>query len=170
MIDNGGVGLAELDGGDVRSVRARIEGAEGAAIALAGAASLLRTRLVENGGGVTVADGSLSLGRSAIVRNAGVLGGIVAVDASVATRQSTIGGNATSGDGGGIALAGDSSLAATNTTIAENFAAGSGGGLFAAPAVGSAAERGHRGPRTTPARRAAGSRSSPAPPQRSTTR
>lgn len=135
VIDSGGVGLAELDDGDVALLRSRVSGAEEAAIALDGAASLLRTRVVENGGGVAVADGSLSLGRSAIVGNAGDLGGIAALNASVALRQSTIGNNVTAGDGGGIALSGASSLDATNTTIAENLAAGSGAGVFAGSGV-----------------------------------
>ncbi|MDX6581430.1 MAG: hypothetical protein QOI10_614 [Solirubrobacterales bacterium] len=132
VIDSGGVGLAEFDDGDVALVRAQVSKAEGAAITFDGVGSLLRSRLVDNGGGVAIANGSLSLGRSTIVANSGEIGGIAALNAGVALRQSTVGRNFSDGDGGGIALEGTSSLEATNSTVAENLALGSGGGVFIA--------------------------------------
>lgn len=130
VLGNGGVGLAEFDDGDVSLVRATISGAEDIGVTLDGVATLLRTHVTGNGGGIAVSDGSLSLGRSTIAGNSGEIGGIAAVNAKVALRQSTVGANSSAGDGGGIALVGSSSLQATNATIAENSAAGAGGGVF----------------------------------------
>lgn len=137
VFDSGGIGLAELDAGDVGMVRSRISGAEDEGLTVAeGSATLLRSRVIGNGGGIALADGALGLGRSAVVDNAGGLGGITATDADVSLRQSTVGRNRAEQGAGGIEITGAGSLSASNSTIAENHSDEGPGGVGLGPGAG----------------------------------
>ena len=136
VLDSGGIGLAELDAGDVGMVRSRITGAEDVGLTLAeGSATLLRTRVIGNGGGIAIAAGSLGLGRSAVVDNAGGLGGITAINADVSLRQSTVGRNRSERGAGGVDVGGAGSLTASNSTVAENRSDAGPGGIGLGPAA-----------------------------------
>lgn len=130
VLDSGAVGVAEGDEGEVALVRSRIAGSgqEGLRANL-GATTLLRSRVVDNAGGISVADGSVELGRSAVVDNRGELGGIAAVDAAVTLRQSTVGRNRATELAGGVSLVGSGALSASNSTVAENSSGAGAGGI-----------------------------------------
>ena len=118
---------------DVTLTRGRIFDSDATGLIADGEIGLFRSRLFDNAGGVVAGPGRLTLARTSIVRNRGPIGGIAATSAEVVLRRSTVGENASGGDGGGILLTGGARLEAANATIAANRAAGSGGGVFAGP-------------------------------------
>jgi CSLREA domain-containing protein len=128
---SGGDGVVEGGDGVVIFTRALLRGNEGVGLGIEGDGNIARSRIVENQGGIEATGGRLVIARSSIARNRGAIGGIAAsAGAIVALNQTTVAGNATTTDGGGLRLQA-SELDSVNSTIAANTADGGGGGIQA---------------------------------------